>query len=103
MSLPKTVEELSFETILNNKKAKLQEKLPETYNNLIPSDPAIALLEVSSYTEGMLRNRLNNTLLAVMLDYAADADLDNLGRLYGIERKLIHPADNTTTPPTPAV
>ncbi len=101
--LPKAVEELSFSEILDRKKAKLKEIIPTIANQLVDSDPAIALLEESSYTEGLLRNRINNSINAVMLDYASGSDLENLGKLYGIERKLIQEEDNSTVPPKSAM
>ncbi len=87
---PQAVEELSFESILASKKAKLQELLPVLYKDLQDSDPAIALLEVSSYSEGFLRERINKALHACMLDLASGSDLDNLGLLYGIESRRRH-------------
>lgn len=100
---PQAVEELSFENILASKKAKLQELLPVLYKDLQDSDPAISLLEVSSYSEGFLRERINKALLACMLDYSSGSDLDNLGLLYGIERKLISQEDTSIVPVTEAV
>ncbi len=101
--LPKAVEELSFEEIKTRKVTKLKQIIPTIANQLVDSDPAIALLEESSYTEGLLRNRINNSINAVMLDYAVGSDLDNLGKLYGIERKLIQAEDTSTLPPSEAV
>ncbi len=95
---PKAVEELNFEEILNRKQAKLQELLPDIYNELNKSDPALVLLEISSYTEGLLRNRINQGLVSVMLDHARGIDLDNLGKLYGIRRKLIKEGDLESIP-----
>ena len=103
MLLPKAIEELNFQEILSHKKSLLQKALPDVYQNLNNSDPAIALLEVSSYTEGLLRNRINNSILSVMLYYATGTDLDNLGRLYDITRKLIKAEDNTVNPPIDAI
>ncbi len=101
--LPKIVEQLSFEDIKNRKVTKFKEIIPSIANNLVDSDPAIALLEESSYTEGLLRNRINQSINSVMLDYACGSDLDNLGKLYGIERKLIDNEDNSSLPPKAAV
>lgn len=103
MSLPKAVEELSFQAILDRKKAKLRQLAPTIANQLVDSDPAIALLEESTYTEGLLRNKQNQNLLAVMVQYASGSDLDNLGLLYNVTRKLIQEEDNSIIPPTPAI
>ena len=103
MNKPMVIEELSFNEILNRLKNSLKAKVPDIYSELNEVDPSILLLEVASYSEGLLRNRINNSLLAVMLDYATSTDLENLGKLYNIERKLIKAEDLTTTPPTPAI
>lgn len=102
MDKPAIVETLSFEQILANKKAKLMELDQEDAVNLTDSDPAIKLLQVSSYVEGWIRNRINNCVLACTIQYATGSDLDNLAILYGITRKLIKEKDNNTIPPTPA-
>lgn len=103
MSIPKAIEELSFSDIKTRKVQKLKEIIPNLANQLVDSDPAIALIEESSYTEGLLRNRINNAINAVMIEFATESDLDNLGKLYGIERKLIQPEDTSTIPPTRAI
>lgn len=40
---------------------------------------------------------------AVMLAYAAGADLDQLGANSSVERLVITPSDETSLPPTPAL
>lgn len=103
---PTVVEQLDFETILAAMLADLQARMAATgtpFTALVESDPAYKILEIAAYRELLLRQRVNEAALSVMLAYAADADLDNIGANYDCPRLVITPADNTTTPPTPAV
>ncbi|MFL1781456.1 Baseplate J-like protein [Candidatus Hepatincolaceae symbiont of Richtersius coronifer] len=102
----KSIEDINFATILNGSKKLLEAKLSQgklTNLALADSDPAMRLLEISGYKEGLLRNTINKSIEAVMVDYSMGADLDNLGRLFAIERKLIKEADNSKTPVIPAI
>lgn len=99
---PNVVEPLDFETILAEMIADLQSR-DETFTALVESDPAYKILEVCAYRELLIRQRVNESAKAVMLAYATDADLDQLGANVGVQRLTITPADDTTVPPTPAV
>jgi phage-related baseplate assembly protein len=57
------------------------------------------LLEVAAYRELLIRQRVNEAGLGVMLAYAAGADLDNLAALVGVERLTIVEADEETGEP----
>lgn len=103
MQQPSIVENLSFQEILAAKKAKLVELDPTDAANLTTSDPAIKLLQVSAYAEGLLRNRINQSILACMIQFATGTNLDNLALLFGIKRKLIQAADPNSIPPKPAI
>jgi phage-related baseplate assembly protein len=63
----------------------------------------VKLLQENAYREVIWRQRVNEAARAVMLAYAAGADLDQIGGNYNVERLVITPADDTTLPPTPAV
>ncbi|MEG9862934.1 MAG: baseplate J/gp47 family protein [Flavobacteriales bacterium] len=99
---PDIVETLDYENILDAMLKDVRKRAPE-FNALVESDPAYKLLEVAAYREVLLRSRINQAARAVMLPYARGADLDNLGALYRTTRHTIKPADNTKTPPVPAV
>lgn len=99
---PNVVEPLDFETILAEMIADLQRR-DETFTALVEADPAYKILEVCAYRELLIRQRVNESAKAVMLAYATDADLDQLGANVGVQRLTITPADDTTVPPTPAV
>ncbi|PWI80489.1 baseplate assembly protein [Enterobacter sp. CGMCC 5087] len=106
---PVVVEQLDFDTTLDARReafvslfpAEIQDTIRRTLN--LPSDPGEKLLEFSTYLENLMRQRINEASLSTMLAYAEDTDLDNLAANYNVQRLVITPADNTTTPPTPAV
>lgn len=97
---PSIVEALDFETIFAAMLADLQARDP-TFNALVESDPTYAVLQVAAYRELNLRQRVNDAARAVMLAYAEDSDLDNLGALLGVTRLQLDPGDPShSIPPT---
>lgn len=99
---PAVVEQISFEAILAEMLADLQARDP-TFTALVESDPAYKILEVAAYRETLIRQRANESCLAVMLAFAQGTDLDQLGANVNVQRLLLTPADPDTIPPTPAV
>lgn len=106
---PDVIESLDYETILARRKASFLSRFPTAervswQNTLaLESEPVVKLLEESTYLELLLRSRINHAARSVMLAYATGADLDNIAANLGTKRLIITPADNSTTPPTPAV
>ncbi|XXN62777.1 baseplate assembly protein [Enterobacter ludwigii] len=106
---PVVVETLDYETLLAERKATLISLYPEEQREAIArtlsleSEPIVKLLQENAYREVLLRQRINEAAKGVMVAYALDADLDQLGANNGVERLTITPADNTTIPPTAAV
>lgn len=106
---PQVIETLDFETLLAERKAALvalypaeqQQKVLRTL--ALESEPLVKLLQENVYRELLLRQRINEAALAVMVAYATGSDLDNLAANYNVQRLTITPADHSTTPPTPAV
>ncbi|TBU71009.1 baseplate assembly protein [Phytopseudomonas daroniae] len=98
---PNVVEPLDFEQILAEMQADLSARLPDM-DAFLESDPAIKLLEVAAYRELLLRQRINEAAQAVMLPYALDTDLENLGALFGVERLVTDPGNPNGNPPVPA-
>lgn len=97
---PDLVEALDFDTIFNAMLADLQARDP-AFDALVESDPAYVILQVAAYRELTLRQRVNDAARAVMLAYATNADLDNLGALLGVTRLQLDPGDpNQSIPPT---
>jgi len=100
---PAVIELLDFETILAAMKADLLARDATLTASALESDPVSKLLEVCALRELIVRQRVNDGSHANMLAYATGSDLDQIGVNYGVVRLIITPADNTTTPPTPAV
>ncbi len=99
---PAIVEMPEFKVLFQQRLAELQ-YLDPTFNALVESDPAVKLLEILVYREMINVARFNAGVWAVLLAYAKEADLDQLGANYDVYRKVIVPADDTTIPPTGAV
>lgn len=97
---PDVVEALDFEAIFADMLADLMARAPE-FSALVESDPAYKILQVAAYRELLLRQRVNDAGRAVMLAYAAGADLDNLGALFGLQRLVLDPGDPLALPPVP--
>lgn len=106
---PSVVEALDFEAILATRKAHLVSLLPEAERAAVTallaleSEPATKLLEENAYQETILRNRVNDAGKAVMLAFALDGDLDQLGANVNVARLTITPANPNALPPVAAV
>lgn len=98
LEAPQVIESLSYEVILAENIAQLQQIIPDW--QALESDVYMPLLEAFSYRELMLRQRINNAAKAVLLPHATAADLDNLAAFFGLERKLIVAGDAAANPPT---
>lgn len=84
---PQVVEPLDFEATLSALKADLIARAPELAPVLaLESEPLVKLLEVAAWRETVLRARINDAARAVMLPWAAGADLDNLAARYDLAR-----------------
>lgn len=106
---PKVVQELSYETLLTQRKEKflsLQEsdEMRQHWQARLQleSEPVVKLLEENAYLELLLRTNINESAKAVMLAYATGSDLDQLGALFGIKRLIIQAEDLNAHPPIPA-
>lgn len=94
---PEVLEALSFEDILADMKAAVAVVLPEIEPVLqIESEPAVKVLEVCAAYVLMTRARVNDAARALLLAYASGGDLDQIGSLFGVERKLLEDATETT-------
>jgi phage-related baseplate assembly protein len=106
---PSLVDVLDFEAILAKRKAHLVSLLPEAERAAVTalleleSEPATKLLEENSYQETILRNRVNEAGKAVMLAFALDGDLDQLGANVNVARLVITQANPNALPPVAAV
>lgn len=103
---PKVVETLDFEAILQAIIADFKARqiaANQPYTAVVEGDPAYKMAEAAAYRELLVRARINESARAVMLAYATDGDLDNLGANVGLVRLVVQEADNTTIPPTPRI
>lgn len=108
LPVPKVVQELSYETLLAQRKDKflsLQENddMRQHWQARLQleSEPVVKLLEENAYLELLLRTHINESAKAVMLAYATGSDLDQLGALFGIKRLIIQEGDVNANPPIP--
>lgn len=106
---PDVVEVLDYETLLSERKATLISLYPEDEQEAVArvlaleSEPIVKLLEENAYRELILRQRINESALAVMLAFSRANDLDVLGANNNVTRLVITPADDTAIPPVLAV
>ena len=108
LPVPKVVQELNYETLLAQRKAKflsLQENddMRQHWQARLQleSEPVVKVLEENAYLELLLRTHINESAKAVMLAYATGSDLDQLGALFGIKRLIIQAEDLNAHPPIP--
>lgn len=102
LAAPNVIEALDFETIFGAMLADLIAR-DSSFTALVESDPAYKILEVAAYRELLVRRRVNDAALAVMVAYATGADLDQIAANYDVARLLITPANPDAIPPTEAV
>lgn len=106
---PNFVDEIDYEQILAERKAYLISLYPVEEQEAITillgreSDPLHKYLQENAYREMVLRTHINKKALATQLAFAEGADLDVWGANFDVSRLLITPADNSITPPAPAV
>lgn len=106
---PNVIEPLDFETILAERKAYAitlwpADKQAEVAATLaLESEPLTKLLQESAYRETLLRQRVNEAALAVLLPFAKRNDLEQIGARFNVARLVIVPADLNALPPVAAV
>ena len=99
---PELIEDLDYEACF----AEMRDRLVEhdaTFTALTESDPVYKILEVAAYYRILDRQRVNEAALAVMIAYSKGHDLDHVGARFKVSRLMVSGADDSTTPPTPAV
>jgi phage-related baseplate assembly protein len=96
---PVVVEQIDYESILAERKAYAvslwpadqQAELAATL--ALESEPLTKLLQESAYRETLLRQRVNEAALAVLLPFAQGADLEQIGARFNVVRLVITPAN----------
>lgn len=108
LTKPDIIEEIDFEILYTERKEQLirlwpTEDQPNIRHTLTrESEPLVKLLQENCYREIILRNRINVASRALLLAYAAENDLDQLGANFNVKRLIVSPANNATIPPTEA-
>ena len=100
---PNVIEELDFETILKNWLSQFTKLAPDYVASLLESDPAMRNMQVGSYRELLLRQRINEACKNLMLAYAAGENLDHIAANRGVRRQLLEPGDPEALPPVAPV
>lgn len=106
---PNFVDVIDFELILSERKEYLISLYPPNEQADIrkllsrESEPVTKVLQENAYREMILRNQINDRALATQLAFAKKEDLDIWGANFDVERLVISEADNSVTPPAPAV
>lgn len=95
LAAPTIVEQLSFEDILADMIARVQELLP-TFDATVDSDPAVKVLQVAAYLVMLIRQDFNDAARQLMVAYATGAQLDHLAALVGVGRLEVIPANPLT-------
>lgn len=96
-----------FETLLAERKegfvalypADQQEAVRRTL--VLESEPITKQLQESTYREVLLRQRINEAALAIMVAYSNSNDLDQLAANCNVKRLIVTPADNDAVPADP--
>nr|WP_284732791.1 baseplate J/gp47 family protein [Larsenimonas rhizosphaerae] len=107
MPAPNVVEVIDFETLLDERKARLIALYPENEHAdisarlALESEPITKLLQENAYREVVLRSRINEAARATMLAFAIEADLDQQAANVNVERLMIDPGDPDAVPPVP--
>lgn len=104
---PSVIEVVSFELILAERKERFISLNPVEKQDAIratlelESEPITKLLQENAYREMLLRQRVNEAALAVMLAYAVDGDLDQIAANFHLERLVLDKGDPLAVPPIP--
>lgn len=101
---PSLIEVLDYEAIVDSLKADLVARVPALAPVMaLESDLLVKLVEVVAFHTLNVYARVNDGGRAVLLATASGADLENLGALFGVTRRVLVPANPLATPPIVAV
>lgn len=106
---PDVVEQISYEQILADRKARAISLWPadeqaEIAGRLaLESEPLTKLLQENAYREMIWRQRVNEASLATLLAYAQGNDLDQVAANFNVKRLVVQVANLQAIPPVPQV
>jgi len=96
---PDIVDELDYETILAEKKARLVSLYPREQKAEIAaaleleSEPMVKLLQEAAYEKMLLLALMNEKARGLLLAYAKRTTLEHIAALFDVERLLVSPGD----------
>lgn len=106
---PDVIEQIDYEQILAARKAYAISLWPADQQAQVAatlaleSEPLTKLLQENAYRETLLRQRVNEAALAVLLPFAKAADLEQIAARFNVARLVIIPANPSAVPPVAAV
>lgn len=106
---PDVLEELNYETLLEERKAQFIARYPESEQAQwqarlqLESEPIVKLLEENCYLQLLERQRINSAAKATMLAYATGNDLDVIAANVNVSRQVVKAEDRSVIPAIPAV
>jgi len=106
---PSVVEPLDFESLLQARKERLVSLWPAAEQATLrarlalESEPLAKLLEENTYRELLLRQRVNEAALGIMLAKARGSDLEQIAAGVNLTRLVVSSANPDAVPPTAAV
>lgn len=101
---PEVIEQVEFETLLEQMKAEAIAAEPELETALsLESEPATKVLRVCAYYRMLDRMWFNDGAKACMLALSTGTNLDQLAAFWGVERLVVQEADADATPPVPQI
>jgi phage-related baseplate assembly protein len=102
---PDIIQQTEYQTLLDGMlddyTCTMQSYVPG-YDRPLPSDPVYQAYTVIAYRLMYLEQRVNDAARAVMPAYATGADLDHIASFFKVERQLLDPGDQASSPPIPA-
>ena len=97
LAVPQVLETVDYEDILARLKASVAEVYPPIAPVLeLESETAVKVLQVCAVYIMLTRARVNDGARALILAYATGSDLDQIGAMFGVERKLLTPETDTS-------
>lgn len=94
---PSVIEPISFEDILADLKLTVSTMFPSIEPVLqLESEPAVKVLQACAAYVMLTRARVNDAAKSMLLAYAIGTDLDHIGAMLGVERKIIEQATATS-------
>lgn len=104
---PNVIEVVDYELILAERKERFVNLNPIEKQDAVratlelESEPITKMLQENAYREMLLRQRINESALAVMLAFSNDGDLDQLAANFHLERLELDKGDPLAVPPVP--